>query len=63
MGIVQKRKRKLAAETEWGTGKRSPRSFLWSFFFPPLVNLEMVFCKEAILESWIHLKVSRYKLK
>ena len=62
---MQKRKRKLAAETEWGRGKRSPRSFLWSsvFFFLSLVNLEMVFCKEAILESWIHLEVSRYQLK
>ena len=60
MGIVQKRKRKLAVGNR---EKKSQKLFMVFFFFSPLVNLEIVFCKEEILESWIHLKVSRYKLK
>ena len=46
-------------------GERGLRRFLWSSFncFFTLVNFEMVFCKEAILESWIHLEASRYQLK
>ena len=38
-------------------------TFLSVVCLPYLVNVEMVFCKKVILESWIHLEASRYQLK
>lgn len=39
---------------------QKPLRVLSSVCSPPLVSLEVVFCKEAILESWICLEASGY---
>ena len=60
--------KEVGMETKYGKGENGASKvffFLLSSFncWFTLINLEIVFCKEAILESQICLEASRYQLK
>lgn len=54
---------KMVPETEGAEGRKRPQKcFVLPCFFT-LVILEILFCKEVILESCIYLEAPRYQLK